>query len=91
MSRIRSLGITLLITILSLLVLSQTAYGSSDAGILDQAAHGYYIDPGTGSIIIQVAIGALVAGLGMIGVYRARVAQFFRNLIRRRKGDEESD
>lgn len=50
-----------------------------------------YIDPGTGSIIVQVLIGAVVGGLAMMGIYRVRVKNFLLNLFKRRKDDEESD
>ena len=71
------------------LVSSQTAYAAIDAGIFDQAARSYYIDPGTGSIVIQVLIGALVAGVAMMGVYRMRVKMFFSNLFGGRKTQKE--
>jgi ABC-type transport system involved in cytochrome c biogenesis permease subunit len=50
-----------------------------------------YIDPGTGSIIVQVLIGAVVGGVAMMGIYRVRVKNFLLNLFKRRKDDEESD
>lgn len=37
-----------------------------------------YIDPGTGSVIIQVAIGALVGGLVVAKVFWKRTVGFFR-------------
>ena len=90
MSRVKHLGITLAVIILLFLVFSQTVYASIDVGTFDQVAYAYYIDPGTGSIIIQVLIGAVVGGLAIIGVYRVRVRNFLRNLFKRRKSDEES-
>jgi len=50
-----------------------------------------YIDPGTGSLIIQALIGVLVGGIAMIGIYRVRVKNFLVNLFSRRKGDKESE
>jgi hypothetical protein len=90
MTRLKHLGITLAVIILFFLIFSQTVYASIDVGTFDQAAYVYYIDPGTGSIIIQVLIGAVVGGLAIIGVYRVRVRNFLRNLFKRRKSDEES-
>lgn len=40
-----------------------------------------YIDPGTGSLIIQVAIGALVGGLVAARVFWQRIIGFFRGLV----------
>jgi hypothetical protein len=91
MNRVKRLGITLVVIILLFLIFSQTAYASIDVGTFDQAACAYYIDPGTGSIIIQVLIGALVGGVALIGVYRIRVRNFLLNLFKKRKGNEESE
>ena len=83
------LGVALAATVSLFLVFTQTAYASVDAGSCQEAARAYYIDPGTGSIVIQVVIGALVAGAAMIGVYRARVNMFLRSLFARRKQEKE--
>ena len=91
MNRVKRLGITLVFIILLLLIFSQTVYASIDIGTFGQAAYTYYIDPGTGSIIIQVLIGALVGGVALIGVYRIRVKNFLLNLFKKRKGNEESE
>ena len=40
-----------------------------------------YIDPGTGSLIIQMAIGALVGGLVGAKVFWKRIAGFFRGIF----------
>ncbi len=45
------------------------------------SAHAY-VDPGTGSMIIQVVIAALVGGAAVIGA-------FWRRIFRRRKGRTE--
>jgi len=73
------------------LIFSQTVYASIDVGTFDGAAYAYYIDPGTGSIIIQVLIGSVVGGLAMIGVYRVRVKNFLLNLFKKRRGHGESE
>jgi len=72
------------------LIFSQTVYASIDVGILDQGTYPYYIDPGTGSIIIQVLIGGVIGGIALIGIYRMRVRNFFSNLFKRRRQDSES-
>jgi len=91
MNRGKYLGITLVVLISLSLILSQTVYASIYVDTFDQAANAYYIDPGTGSIIIQVLIGALVGGVALIGVYRMRVKNFLFNLFKKRKDDEESE
>jgi hypothetical protein len=91
MARIKHLGITLAVVISLFLIFSQMVSASIDVGTFDQAAHAYYIDPGTGSIIIQILIGSVVGGLAMIGVYRTKVKNFLRNLFKKRKCDEESE
>jgi len=91
MNRVKHPGITLAVIISLFLIFSQTAYASIDVGTFDQAAYAYYIDPGTGSIVIQLLIGAVVGGLALIGVYRMRVKNFLHNLFKKRKGDEESE
>lgn len=40
-----------------------------------------YLDPGTGSLIIQLAIGVLVGGLVAAKVSWGRVAGYFRRLF----------
>jgi len=91
MYRAKHLGIALVTIILLFLIFSQTAYAFIDVGTFDQATYAHYIDPGTGSIIIQVLIGALVGGVALIGVYRIRVKNFLLNLFKKRKGNEESE
>jgi len=44
-----------------------------------------YIDPGTGSLVIQVLIASLVGGLFMLKVYWRKVKAF----ILRRKGKDD--
>jgi len=91
MDRVKRLGITLAVIISLFLIFSQTVYASTDVGTFDQAAYAYYIDPGTGSIIIQVLIGSVVGGLAMIGIYRTRVKNFLRNLFKKHKSHGESE
>ena len=84
----RHLGITLTIIISLFLIFSRTAYACIDVG-LDWTANTYYLDPGTGSIIIQVLIALVVGGVAMIGVYWTRVKTFLRNLVKK-KGNGDS-
>ncbi len=91
MNRVKHLGITLAVVISLFLIFSQTVYASIDVSTFDQTAYSYYIDAGTGSIIIQLLIGSFVGVLAIIGVYRMRVKNFLHNLFKKRKGDEESE
>jgi hypothetical protein len=91
MNRVKYLGIALATAISLFLVFSQTVYASVDLGASEQAACSYYIDAGTGSIIIQVLVGSFVGIAAVIGVYRIRVKNFLRNLFKKRKSDEESE
>ena len=91
MNRVKHLGITLAVIISLFLIFSQTVYASINLGVSTQGAYTYYIDPGTGSIVIQVLIGAVVAGAGLFAVYRTRVKNFFANLSAKQKQNSESD
>jgi len=73
------------------LMFPEMAYADIDVGTLMRGAYPYYIDPGTGSIIIQVLVGAFIAGLGMVGVYRTRVKDFLTSLFTRRRQDKERE
>ena len=50
-----------------------------------------YLDPGSGSYFIQLLLASLMGGLFVLGVYRKKVTDFFRNLFSKRDGDEEPD
>ena len=91
MNRVKHLGITLAVVISLFLIFSQTVYASIDAGTSGQAAHAYYIDAGTGSIIIQFLIGSFVGLVALAGVYRMRVKNFLRSLFKKQKGGEEKE
>ena len=92
MNRVKHLGITLTVVISLFLIFSQTVYASIDAGALVQTARVYYyIDAGTGSIIIQLLIGSLVGLVALAGVYRMRVKNFLRSLFKKQKGGEEKE
>ncbi|RJQ37361.1 MAG: hypothetical protein C4555_06505 [Dehalococcoidia bacterium] len=41
----------------------------------------YYLDPGSGSLFIQLAIGAFVGGLFLIKNYFVRIKCFFKKLF----------
>ena len=51
--------------------------------ILVQPAYGY-LDPGTGSYIIQLLVGGLLGGLFAIGLFWKRVIAFVKRLFRPR-------
>ena len=48
-----------------------------------------YIDPGTGSIVIQAVIGGLAAVLVAIGMFWKQIKAFVRNLFSKSKKSEE--
>jgi hypothetical protein len=50
-----------------------------------------YLDPGSGSYFIQLVLASLMGALFVLGVYRKKVTDFFRNLFKKRNGDEESE
>ena len=48
-----------------------------------------YIDPGTGSLVLQAVIGVLVGAFVAIGLFWNRIKAFVRNLFSRSKKSEE--
>ena len=48
-----------------------------------------YLDPGTGSFILQMLVGALLGGVVAIGVFRRRVVDFLKRLFGR--GRQQDD
>ncbi len=57
------------------------------AGIMllaPRVAHAY-LDPGTGSFILQMLVGALLGGVVAIGVFRRRVVDFLKRIFGRGK------
>ena len=52
--------------------------------VLVKRAHAY-IDPGTGSMLVQAAIAAVAAVSVSIGVFRRRLRSFFGRLFGRKK------
>jgi len=91
MNLVKRLGITLAFVVSLFLIFSQTVYASIDAGTSSEAAYAYYIDAGTGSLIIQFLIGSFVGLLALAGVYRMRVKSFLRNLFKKQKRGEEKE
>jgi len=49
----------------------------------------YYLDPGTGSLLIQLAIGTLVGGWFVIKNYWVRIKLFFNKLFKADNKDEK--
>jgi hypothetical protein len=49
-----------------------------------------YLDPGTGSFIIQMLIATLVGGLFMIKVYFKKIKDFFKRKFSKGGSDEHS-
>jgi len=50
-----------------------------------------YLDPGTGSLIIQVLIGTLVGGLVIIKIFWTRIKIFFKGLFSTNSGRGEDE
>jgi hypothetical protein len=50
-----------------------------------------YLDPGSGSYFVQLLLASLMGVLFVLGVYRKKVTDFFRNLFSKSEGDEELD
>jgi len=50
-----------------------------------------YLDPGTGSIILQMAIAGLLSALFTIKMYWYRVKSFFKELLGRKKTNDTED
>lgn len=48
-----------------------------------------YLDPGSGSFILQIIIAALFGTLFVIKAYWQRIINFFRNLFSKNRGDQE--
>lgn len=89
MNRAKQLGITLAVVVSVFLIFSQTVYASINVGTSSQAAYGYYIGPGTLTLISQVVIGLVIGGAAIIGVYRMRVKNFFTNFFTKKRHDKE--
>jgi hypothetical protein len=45
------------------------------------ASHPAYLDPGSGSFILQVIIASLLGGLFIVKVYWQKIVTFFRGLF----------
>ena len=54
--------------------------------VLVKRAHAY-IDPGTGSMLVQAAIAAVAAASVSIGVFRRRLRSFLGRLFGRKKDE----
>jgi hypothetical protein len=49
-----------------------------------------YLDPGTGSYVVQLLIGSLLGGLFALGVFWRRVVTFVKGLFKHRSNGESS-
>jgi hypothetical protein len=50
-----------------------------------------YLDPGTGSYVLQLALAALVGTLFAIRLFWNRIKSFFGNLLSKQEGDEQNE
>ena len=54
--------------------------------VLVKRAHAY-IDPGTGSMLVQAVLAAVAAASVSIGIFRRRIRSFFSRLFGRKKDE----
>ena len=57
--------------------------------LLPSIAHAY-LDPGTGSYVVQILIGTVLGGLFALGVLWRRVVASIKRLFKHRSSDENS-
>ncbi len=50
-----------------------------------------YIDPGTGSYILQLILGAFLAGLFVVKLLWNKIKSFFKNLFSREAHESDAD
>jgi hypothetical protein len=50
-----------------------------------------YLDPGSGSFLLQLLIAALLGGLFLLKTYWGKVVSFFRRLFKRQESEEDSE
>ena len=91
MNRFKCCTATLGVIISVFLVFPQATHASSDAGGFGLIAVGRYVDPGTGSLVIQLAIGAVAGGLVAIKVFWGRIRNWFKNRFSGTSESYESD
>lgn len=48
-----------------------------------------YLDPGTGSLIIQFLVGTLIGGLVVVKIYWQRINLYIKKVFSRTKSDEK--
>ncbi len=72
-------------------VLSGVVYAAPAQGIASGTVRVFYIDPGTASLIIQVLVGAVVAGLVSVRVFWKRINASIRSFFSRRRRESEKD
>jgi len=49
-----------------------------------------YLDPGTGSYVLQLALGAVLGGLFAVGLFWRRVVAFVKGLFKRGSGHDSN-
>lgn len=75
MSRRRGIRVSLAVMLIGLALLPGLAHA--------------YLDPGTGSYVLQILVGALLGGLFAIGIFWRRVLAFVRRIFTR-SGDKDA-
>lgn len=50
-----------------------------------------YLDPGSGSFLLQLLVAALLGGLFLLRSYWGKVASFFRKILKRQDSPEDDE
>jgi len=72
-----SIAIFIIVMLFSILIFSQDAYA--------------YLDPGTGSYIIQIFIAAIVGGLFIIKPFFNKIKGFFKKIFSRGSNNDQAE
>ena len=58
-------------------------------GFMSLKTYVAYLDPGSGSFILQILIASLVGALFIVRVYWSKIKGFFQNIFKKERGDKE--
>lgn len=74
--------------------ISQAFFAAAIGGFLWFASAGQtyaYLDPGTGSFVLQILIGGIAGGLMVVKLYWTRVRSYLLGFLPQRRGSEAYD
>ena len=83
MKKFTSLAMAISVFVLSCLIFPQTSYASQKVCA--------YIDPGTGSLILQMILGILFGGLFVVKLFWHKIKIFFNNLFSKKGKHEKAE